>query len=131
MKTLGNILWFIFSGLEMGLSWFFTGIVWCITIIGIPFGKQAFKISKLAFLPFGKTVNTHFGAHPIANVIWFIFGGFVLTIAFALAGVIWCITIIGIPFGKQCFKLAGLALRPFGATIGEPQQAAAPAEQQA
>ena len=117
MKTLGNILWFIFTGLGTAISWFITGIIWCITIIGIPFGKQCFKLAKVSLWPFGKHVNTRFGSHPIANTIWFIFGGFALVLGFFLAGLIWCITIIGIPFGKQCFKLAKIALAPFGATI--------------
>ena len=117
MKTLGNILWFLFTGLGAGLAWFFLGILWCITIIGIPFGKQAFKLAKLSFFPFGKKVDTNFGKHPIANLIWFVFGGFGIALGFAFTGIIWCITIIGIPFGKQCFKLATLALMPFGATV--------------
>ena len=117
MKTVGNILWFIFTGLWSGIAWFFTGIFWCITIIGIPFGKQSFKLARLAFWPFGTQVKKDFGKHPIANVIWIIFGGLLLAIGFLFAGLFWCITIIGIPFGKQCFKLAGLAFTPFGAEI--------------
>ncbi|MBE6581200.1 MAG: YccF domain-containing protein [Clostridia bacterium] len=117
MKTLGNVLWFLFTGLGAGLAWFFLGILWCITIIGIPFGKQAFKLAKLSFFPFGKKVDANFGKHPIANLIWFVFGGFGIALGFAVTGIIWCITIIGIPFGKQCFKLATLALMPFGATV--------------
>ena len=117
MKTLGNIIWFIITGFWAGLAYFLGGLIWCITIIGIPFGKQCFKLSKLMFWPFGKTVNSDFGKHPIANVIWVIFGGLELSIGFFLGGLIWCITIIGIPFGKQCFKLAQLAFVPFGATI--------------
>ena len=117
MKTLGNILWLLFTGLWSGIGWFFTGLLWCITIIGIPFGKQAFKLAKLSFWPFGTKVEGHFGKHPIANVIWIIFGGLELAIGFAFAGLLWCITIIGIPFGKQAFKLAGLAIAPFGAEI--------------
>lgn len=117
MKTIGNILWLLFTGLWEGIMWAFLGLFWCITIIGIPFGKQCFKIARLMFWPFGSTVNKNFGAHPIANVIWIIFGGLFLALSFLLLGIVWCITIIGIPFGKQCFKLAGLALTPFGATI--------------
>lgn len=86
--------------------------------------KQCFKLSRLAFWPFGTVVNKNFGKHPIANVIWIIFGGLELCIGFGLAGIIWCITIIGIPFGKQCFKLAGLSITPFGATFGEKEAAA-------
>lgn len=117
MKIIGNILWFLLGGLETAIAWFFIGIVWCITIIGIPFGKQCFKLAKLAIWPMGHSANTDFGKHPIANVLWFLLGGFVLAISYALVGVIWCITIIGIPFGKQSFKLAGLSVCPFGATI--------------
>ena len=117
MKTIGNILWFIFTGLETGLCWFLCGIIWCITIIGIPFGKQCFKMAKLAFWPFGKKVRSDFGKHPIANIIWVIFGGLELAVGYLLLGIVWCITIIGIPFGKQCFKMAGLAFVPFGADV--------------
>ena len=117
MKTIGNILWFIFTGLGAAIGWFFLGIIWCITIIGIPFGKQCFKLAKLSLWPFGTTVNGNFGSHPIANVIWFIFGGFSLWLSFLFAGIIWCITIIGIPFGTQCFKLAKLGAFPFGASV--------------
>lgn len=117
MKTFGNILWFLFTGLESCISWFFLGLIWCITIIGIPFGKQAFKLAGLSAWPFGKTVQTNFGKHPIGNVLWFIFGGFGLSLSYLFLGLIWCITIIGIPFGKQCFKLAKLSLSPMGADI--------------
>lgn len=117
MKTIGNILWFLITGLVAGLSYAFLGIIWCITIIGIPFGKQCFKISRLIFWPFGTKVNKNFGKHPIANIIWILFGGLELAIGFCFVGLLWCITIIGIPFGKQCFKLAGLSFTPFGATF--------------
>lgn len=117
MKTIGNILWFIFTGLASALACFFIGLVWCITIIGIPFGKQCFKMAGLFLWPFGKIVRSNFGAHPIANILWIIFGGVELAIGFVFVGIIWCITIIGIPFGKQCFKLAALSIAPFGATI--------------
>ncbi len=117
MKTIGNILWFFLTGLIEGIGWILVGALWCITIIGIPFGKQAFKIAGLIFWPFGKTVDENFGAHPIANVIWMLLGGLGLALGFLILGVLWCITIIGIPFGKQAFKLAHLSLAPFGATI--------------
>ena len=117
MKTIGNILWFLLVGLWEGLGYVFLGIIWCITIIGIPFGKQCFKIARLMFTPFGKVINTNFGKHPIANVIWIIFGGLELALGFFFVGLILCITIIGIPIGKQCFKLAKLSLIPFGATF--------------
>lgn len=117
MKFIGNLLWFILTGLLSSVAWFLLGIVWCITIIGIPFGKQCFKIAKLTLFPFGREVRSDFGKHPIANILWILFGGLELAVGYLLAGVIFCITIIGIPFGKQCFKLATLSLTPFGATI--------------
>ena len=117
MKTLGNVIWFLLTGLSAAIAYVVLGLIWCITIIGIPFGKQCFKIAGLIIWPFGKTVNGDFGKHVILNVIWIIFGGLELCIGFAFAGVIWCITILGIPFGKQCFKLSKLSLMPFGATI--------------
>lgn len=117
MKTIGNVLWVLLVGLGSCISWFFLGLLWCITIIGIPFGKQCFKFATLSAFPFGKTAEVHFGRHAIANVIWMIFGGLELSLAYLLIGAVLCITVIGIPFGLQCFKLAKLALCPFGATV--------------
>ena len=117
MKTIGNILWFLFVGIGSAIAWFFLGAFWCITIIGIPFGKQCFKFASLSAFPFGKTAMTHFSKHVIANTLWFLLGGLGLFLGYLMAGVLFCITIIGIPFGKQCFKLAKLSLCPFGAVI--------------
>lgn len=117
MKTIGNIIWFLLVGLWEAIGYFVLGLIWCITIIGVPFGKQAFKLAHLMIWPFGKTIESDFGAHPIANIIWLVFGGLFLAIGFVFIGLILCITIIGIPFGKQCFKLAGLSAVPFGARI--------------
>ena len=117
MKTIGNIIWIFLGGLETAIMWFFLGLLWCITIIGIPLGKQCFKFARISLWPMGTKVNTDFGKHPIANIIWFILGGFSLAIMYFVIGLIWCITIIGIPFGKQAFKFAGLSVCPFGATV--------------
>lgn len=118
MKTIGNILWFIFGGIWQGLSWALIGLLWCITIIGIPIGLQCFKLAGVAFFPFGKDIKYGggFGSF-IVNVIWIIVSGIPLALAAILNGVILCITIIGIPFGLQCFKLAKLAFMPFGTTV--------------
>ncbi|MBE6555769.1 MAG: YccF domain-containing protein [Ruminococcaceae bacterium] len=117
MKFIGNLLWLIFTGIATCLAWAFLGLLWCITIIGIPFGKQCFKLAELSLMPFGRRVSSNFGKHPIANVIWIIFGGFGLALGYVVTGLLWCITIIGIPFGKQCFKLALLSIAPFGANV--------------
>lgn len=119
MKTLGNIIWFIFGGLGMALSWALAGLLCCITIIGIPLGVQCFKIAGLALWPFGKEiVYEQTGALSfLANLLWIIFCGWELALGAALQGLIFCVTIIGIPFGLQCFKFARLAFMPFGARV--------------
>lgn len=118
MGTLGNILWFLFGGIFAGLSWFAAGCLWCITIVGIPIGIQCFKFMGLAFFPFGKEVIYGGGAmNMIANIFWLVLTGIPMAITDVIWGCILCITIIGIPFGKQFFKLAKLSLMPFGAAI--------------
>lgn len=118
MGTMGNILWFLLGGALTGLLWTFSGLLWCVTIIGIPVGKQCFKIAKLCFFPFGK--NVVFDSRTssfMLNLIWIVFTGWSLAVEASIAGIICCITIVGIPFGKQYFKIARLALTPFGAEI--------------
>ena len=115
MNFLGNILWFIIVGLVSFITWLLVGVLWCITIIGIPFGIQCFKIGSFSLFPFGKKVRTNFDSHPVANIIWLIFFGWEIAVGYFVIGAILFITIIGIPFAKQCFKLASLALLPFGA----------------
>ncbi len=118
MGCLGNLLWFIFGGCISGLSWMLAGGLWCISIVGIPIGMQCFKLAGLSFFPFGKEVEYGGGAVSlVANILWIIFSGIPLAIEHVLIGLVQCITIIGIPFGLQQFKLAKLALMPFGATV--------------
>ena len=74
MRTIGNILWFIFGGLLGGLAWVFAGCIWCITIIGIPVGLQCFKFATLAFWPFGKEIVYGNGMFSfLVNLIWIVF----------------------------------------------------------
>lgn len=118
MGCLGNIIWFLCGGFISGLTWLLAGCLWCITIVGIPIGVQCFKFAGLCFFPFGKEVKYGGGAVSLLlNIIWLLFSGIFLAIESAIFGVILCITIIGIPFGLQHFKIAKLALMPFGATI--------------
>lgn len=118
MSCIANLLWFCLGGIFMGLGWFLAGILWCITIVGIPIGVQCFKFAKLSFFPFGKDVRYGGGAgSTILNIIWILVSGVELAAVCAVCGLIYCVTIIGIPFGKQCFKLAKLALMPFGAEV--------------
>ncbi len=117
MRILGNIIWLLLGGILMGTVMAAIGIVLCLTIVGIPFGKQFFKIGNLTLWPFGKDVFTDFGEHPVANVIWMILGGIWIALAHLNIAIMYCFTIIGIPFARQHFKLARLALCPFGANI--------------
>ena len=118
MSCFGNVLWFIFGGFVSGLSWLLAGCLWCITIVGIPIGRQCFKFAGLAFFPFGKEIEYGGGAvSMIANIFWLIVTGIPMALANAVWGCVLCITIIGIPFGKQFFKFAKLALMPFGAVV--------------
>lgn len=118
MNFLGNILWFVFGGFLSGISWCIAGIIWCITLIGIPYGKQCFKFESLSFTPFGKNVEYGGGIPSLfANIIWIIFFGIPMALENFFFGCLWCITIIGIPFGLQFFKISKLALLPFGAKV--------------
>ena len=118
MGCLGNLLWFVFGGCLSGLGWCLAGVLWCITIVGIPVGMQCFKFAKLAFFPFGKEVIYGGGAGSmILNVIWLLVSGIWLALGSLVTGCVLCITIVGIPFGLQHFKLAKLALMPFGSQV--------------
>lgn len=118
MKTLGNVLWFIFGGCIAGLSWFVAGLLWCITIVGIPIGKQCFKFAGMSFFPFGKEVNYGGGAVSfVVNIIWLLITGIPMALEHIAIGLGLCVTVIGIPFGLQHFKMAKLAFMPFGAVV--------------
>jgi len=110
MKILGNIIWLLFGGIFVAVEYFIASIGLFITIIGIPFGLQTVKLGILALWPFGSDgcLST------LMNIIWFFIGGIWIFLSHIFWGVLFCITIIGIPFGMQHFKLAGLALTPFG-----------------
>ncbi|WBW98982.1 YccF domain-containing protein [Oceanirhabdus sp. W0125-5] len=119
MSALGNIIWIIFGGLIGSIGWIISGILWSITIIGIPFGKQCFKMANLQLAPFGREV-VDTGQTPLGcfgNILWLIFGGLELAIANLLAALFFTITIVGIPFAVQSLKLAKLSLMPFGKEV--------------
>ena len=119
MRTIANIIWMLFGGIWLALSWCLAGIVLCITVLGIPLGLQCFKAAKLSLFPFGKKVILNFGEHPVANVIWVIFVGWEMALGYLALGVLNCLTIIGIPGGIQCFKMMTLAFFPFGAKVAK------------
>lgn len=121
MKTIGNIIWVIFGGFMIALEYFIAGFLLMLTIIGIPFGIQVFKLGILALWPFGSKVTKNESSSGclslVMNIIWIIIGGFWIALTHLFWGVLFCITIIGIPFGLQHFKLIHLALVPFGKKI--------------
>lgn len=118
MRFLGNILWFLLGGLLSAMGWCIAGLIWCITIAGIPIGLQCFKLATLSLFPFGCEVYYEGGAVSfIVNILWFLISGIELAICNFVWGCILCATVIGIPFGLQFFKIAKLALAPFGAQI--------------
>ncbi|MGE5677079.1 MAG: YccF domain-containing protein [Pseudomonadota bacterium] len=119
MSILGNIVWLVFGGIIGAIAWAISGLLWCVTIIGIPFGVQCFKIAGFVLWPFGRDIDVgNFGAGGlIFNIIWIIFFGWEFAIGHLVIGLIFCLTVVGIPFGLQHFKLAKLGLIPFGARI--------------
>ena len=118
MNFIGNLIWIICGGLFSAIGWWLAGILWCITIVGIPVSLQCFKMSSLSLNPFGKEVIDEGGAVScLLNIIWFFASGLELAIGNLVIGCVLCVTIIGIPFGMQFFKIARLALFPFGARI--------------
>ena len=118
VNFLCNVIWFIFAGIWLTLAWALVGVLWCVTIVGIPVGVQCFKVARLALAPFGTEVEYggHFGS-LLLNVLWIVFGGLELCIVALVAGAVCCITIVGIPAGIQSFKFAKLALMPFGSSV--------------
>jgi len=117
MRMIGNIIWFVFGGAIAALLWLILGVLLSITIIGLPFGLQCFKFAKLVIFPFGTEVKSDFSEHPIMNIIWLIFVGWEMAIAYLTIALGFAITIIGIPFAIQWVKLSILALVPFGSKI--------------
>jgi uncharacterized membrane protein YccF (DUF307 family) len=121
IKVIGNILWLVLAGVWMAIGYLVAGVVQCITIIGIPFGVQSFKLAGFALWPFGRTVVQRTDRDQtlscLGNVIWLLLSGWWLAVGHVVTGLLLCITIIGIPFGIASFKLAGLALVPFGKLV--------------
>lgn len=119
MKTFGNVIWLIFGGLLTAISYFLTGAIFCITIVLIPIGFKYMKLAGLVLWPFGRTVDGCFEDHPRANAFWLACGGISCWLFHCIIGLLLCVTIIGIPFAKQNFKIAKYVLRPFGGSIDD------------
>ncbi len=118
MSFIGNIIWLIFGGLISGLAYILGGLLVSLTIIGIPFGRQAIKLGVATMTPFGREIMVAEDFdHPLSllfNIIWATVLGWEIAISHLVHGLVLAITIVGIPFAKQHFKLIPLALFPFG-----------------
>lgn len=121
MNLLGNLIWIICGGILIFFEYLIGGLILCATIIGIPFGIQCFKIAIVGLAPFGvRITDTSHNTgclSTIMNIIWFVFGGFWVVLTHLFFGILLCLTIVGIPFGRQHFKLMNLAFTPFGKSI--------------
>jgi uncharacterized membrane protein YccF (DUF307 family) len=121
MKTIGNIIWLVFGGIFIALEYVIASFLLMITIVGIPFGIQTLKLAMVALWPFDKKIN-YMGYAPgclstLLNIIWLLCGGIWIALTHLVFGILLAITIIGIPFASQHFKLMSLALAPFGKEI--------------
>ena len=136
MRAIGNFIWFIFGGILMGLAWRLVGLVAFLSIVGIPWGKACFVIGQFTFFPFGQEAISRKELQQkddigtgslgmLGNVVWFVFAGVWLAIGHLFSAALCLITIIGIPFGIQHLKLAGIALAPIGKTIVSTEVAVA------
>ncbi len=128
MKTLLNVIWLVLSGFWLFLAYLLVGALWCITIIGIPFGLASFRIGFFALWPFGRTVVKRESAgvaSGIGNVLWFVLSGIWLAIGHVVTGVLLCLTVIGIPLGLANFKMVPVSLLPLGREIVPTSQGGA------
>jgi len=121
MRTLGNLLWIVFGGFIIAIEYVVASLLMMITIVGIPFAFQTLKMADLALWPFGRDTRSNEFASgclgTVMNLVWIVVGGFWIFVTHIILGILLSITIIGIPFGKQHFKLAALALTPFGREV--------------
>ena len=116
-----NLIWLVLAGLWLAVTYALSGLALMITIIGIPFGIQAFKLAGFALWPFGRAVVPTPGSSPVlsgvGNLLWVVLIGWWLALLHVVIGVLLCITLIGVPLGMAVFRMTGLALWPFGRTV--------------
>ena len=121
MGFLGNLIWLLFGGFMIFIEYIISGLLMCLTIVGIPFGLQAFKLGILALWPFGSNIEYKENApgclSTLLNIVWLLIGGIWIALTHLFWGILLGITIVGIPWAKQHFKLLSLALTPFGRRV--------------
>ena len=114
-----TVIWWIFGGLVVAVEYAISGVVWCITIIGIPFGLQAFKLALVSLFPFDSDISDpRSGAIGcVGNVIWIVLFGWEIGLTHIVLGLLLCITIVGIPWGMMHFHMVGISFAPFGREV--------------
>ena len=121
MKALGNLIWLVFGGIIIALIYYIVGLLMCLTVIGIPFGIQLFKLGSYALWPFGHELVDRPGEPGclsiVMNLIWILLGWWEIAIIHLVCGLLCCLTVVGIPFGIQHFKLALNSIFPFGKEV--------------
>ncbi len=125
MRFAGNLLWFVFGGgCVAGILWFLLGLLLALTVVGLPFAVAAFRIARFAAWPFGRELvdarlvgGGRVIGTGLANVLWIVLAGLWLAVSHALAGLAYCLTLIGIPFGLAHFKLASVSFAPLGKVV--------------
>lgn len=121
MNLLLNIIWAVFGGVMIAVEYAISSVLMMFTIIGIPFGLQTLKLAVLALWPFGTDITDESWPSGclagVMNVIWWFVGGFAIALTHLMWGLLLSITVVGIPFGMQHFKLMKLALLPFGKSV--------------
>lgn len=120
LRFLGNLAWLLLGGIVIAILWMVAGLLLCVTVIGIPFGIQCFKLAGFQLAPFGRHVEvagTGGCSMVLGNILWILLFGWELALANLVCGLLFAVTIVGIPFAMQSFKLAQLSLAPFGMTV--------------
>jgi uncharacterized membrane protein YccF (DUF307 family) len=125
MSLIGNVLWILLGGWIIFCEYLIAGLLLCVTVIGIPFGLQCFKLAFFSMVPFGKRTMVVSQDNPVlsvlGNVFWILLFGLWIALTHVVCGLLCACTIVGIPFAVQHWKLAGMALLPFGRTIVDIQ----------
>ncbi|SDP14481.1 Uncharacterized membrane protein YccF, DUF307 family [Klenkia soli] len=117
-----NLVWLVLHGWVLAVAYLVAGALACLTVVGIPFGIAAFRLAFFVVLPFGRTTVRDPGAglaSALGNLVWFVVAGWWLALVHVLAGIAFCLTVIGIPFGVASFKLAAVGLFPLGKRVVE------------
>jgi uncharacterized membrane protein YccF (DUF307 family) len=128
LRLLLNIIWLVFAGIWIAIGYTLAALICFVLIVTIPFGIASLRIAAFSLWPFGRTVVRRQDAgvaSGIGNVLWFLLCGWWLAIEHLIAGVLLCLTIIGIPLGLANFKLIPLSLFPMGREIVSVQEARA------